>query len=223
MNSTTNYTQGKWSQEEDSQLRLAIENLGEKQWNLISLRVPGRSPVQCLHRWTKVLRPGLIKGSWAKEEDFLLSSWVQENGANNWAGCAKIITGRNGKQCRERWYNNLDPNIIKGQWTKVEDQLIFHFVKTMGPRWSMIAQALPGRTENSIKNRYYLAVKKQKKSENVKECDLAKEKLIEELELTQNALVFNKFVEECRELISLKTRHEESMNQFKAFQQVLTN
>ena len=28
-----------------------------------------RSDVQCLHRWQKVLRPGLVKGPWTKEED----------------------------------------------------------------------------------------------------------------------------------------------------------
>lgn len=29
--------------------------------------LPGRTDVQCLHRWQKVLNPELIKGSWTKE------------------------------------------------------------------------------------------------------------------------------------------------------------
>lgn len=29
--------------------------------------VPGRSDVQCLHRWQQVLHPDLVKGPWSKE------------------------------------------------------------------------------------------------------------------------------------------------------------
>lgn len=29
--------------------------------------IPGRSDVQCLHRWQKVLNPDLVKGPWTKE------------------------------------------------------------------------------------------------------------------------------------------------------------
>jgi len=36
-----------------------------------------------------------------------------------------IIKGRSGKQCRERWFNNLNPNVKKGNWTAEEDQIIF--------------------------------------------------------------------------------------------------
>jgi hypothetical protein len=28
---------------------------------------PGRTDVQCLHRWQKVLNPELVKGPWSKE------------------------------------------------------------------------------------------------------------------------------------------------------------
>lgn len=36
-------------------------------WKKISEHVPGRSDVQCLHRWQKVLNPKLLKGPWTKE------------------------------------------------------------------------------------------------------------------------------------------------------------
>lgn len=29
--------------------------------------LPGRTDVQCLHRWQKVLKPDLVKGPWSKE------------------------------------------------------------------------------------------------------------------------------------------------------------
>jgi hypothetical protein len=34
------------------------------------------------------------------------------------------VTGRSGKQCRERWHNQLDPNIKKDGWTDEEDRVL---------------------------------------------------------------------------------------------------
>jgi hypothetical protein len=60
---------GKWIDEEDESLRRAVEYYGEKHWRLVSHHVPGRTPIQCLHRWSKILRPGLVKGPWSLAED----------------------------------------------------------------------------------------------------------------------------------------------------------
>ena len=34
------------------------------------------------------------------------------------------LKGRSGKQCRERWHNQLDPSIKKEQWTEEEDRIL---------------------------------------------------------------------------------------------------
>lgn len=73
-----------------------------------------RSDVQCLHRWQKVLRPGLVKGPWTQEEDDIIIQCM-EQGIVKWSEVAERIEGRIGKQCRERWYNHLDPTIRKGR------------------------------------------------------------------------------------------------------------
>ena len=39
---------------------------------LVASKVAGRSHTQCLQRWTKVLAPGLVRGSWSDLEDALL-------------------------------------------------------------------------------------------------------------------------------------------------------
>jgi hypothetical protein len=36
-------------------------------------------------------------------------------GAVSWASLAKDVPGRSGKQCRERWHNHLNPDIVKGR------------------------------------------------------------------------------------------------------------
>jgi Myb-like DNA-binding domain len=60
-------SRGKWTPEEDEILRNAVQQHGGKNWKKISDCLDGRTDVQCLHRWQKVLRPGLVKGPWTKE------------------------------------------------------------------------------------------------------------------------------------------------------------
>ena len=60
-------------------------------------------------------------GPWQEEEDEKLLEWVKNNGPCKWSICAENIQGRSGKQCRERWFNNLNPNVKKGGWTQQED------------------------------------------------------------------------------------------------------
>ena len=121
----------KWTAEEDDLLRKYVLIYGEKQWRKIAEHIPGRTSIQCLHRWTKILRPGLVKGPWSAEEDEKLIAWVKAEGPNKWAQAAALIPGRSGKQCRERWFNNLNPNVKKGNWSKEEDELIFEDRKSV--------------------------------------------------------------------------------------------
>lgn len=166
---------GKWTDEEDNSLRSALKEYGERKWKMISKKVVGRSPIQCLHRWTKILKPGLIKGPWTAAEDEALIHWVEKQGPNKWAKCSKVISGRNGKQCRERWCNHLDPSIKKGGWSPEEDVIIFNVFQTIGPKWAFIAKYLQGRTENSIKNRFYSTIRKidnkKKATEEIQKID----------------------------------------------------
>lgn len=61
------FTRGSWTPDEDDLLRNAVELYGGRNWKRISEKIPDRTDVQCLHRWQKVLRPGLIKGPWTPE------------------------------------------------------------------------------------------------------------------------------------------------------------
>ncbi|GLE04763.1 hypothetical protein PINS_up013742 [Pythium insidiosum] len=143
----------RWSKQEDESLRLAVERSGERNWKAIAEQVPGRNHTQCLQRWTKVLKPGLIKGHWDPEEDAKLRELVAE-GKRNWGQVASLIPGRTSKQCRERWCNHLDPNINKGAYTEEEDRIILEMQAKLGNRWSIIAQQLKGRTEDAVKIRW---------------------------------------------------------------------
>lgn len=137
-----------------------METKGEKNWKDIATHVQGRNHTQCLQRWTKVLKPGLVKGHWTKNEDDILIGMVK-HGRKTWGQIANQINGRTyvcfirflksvdtiatirSKQCRERWCNHLDPQINKGAYTAEEDAVILDLQKELGNRWSYIANRLP--------------------------------------------------------------------------------
>ena len=155
-----------WTQEEDIILRSAVQKHGEKNWREIAEEVPDRNHLQCLQRWKKALKPGLVKGHWSKEEDnyLLLIMSDYEPGKWNWAKISLKIPGRNAKQCRERWFLNLDPSINRGPWTEQEDAMLLHYHKEFNGRWSLIAKELKGRTENSVKTRFHSLQRREVRS-----------------------------------------------------------
>jgi len=66
---------------------------------------------------------------------------------------------RSGKQCRERYINQLDPLIKKTVWTVEEDAIIKRVHFEIGKKWCRYMEQLPGRSDNAIKNRYHIISK----------------------------------------------------------------
>ena len=101
------------------------------------------------------------RGCWTQQEDDQLMSAVEQLGSKKWTDIARFVPSRTSKQCRERWFNRLRPDLKHEPFEPWEDHLIIQKQKEIGNRWAMIAKELPGRSTNSIKNRWYSALRTQ--------------------------------------------------------------
>ena len=100
------------------------------------------------------------KGPWLAAEDETLVYLVEKHGAHDWSFIAGHIPGRVGKQCRERYFNHLAPDVRKEAWTDAEDDAIVHAHHLVGNKWTQIAKSLQnGRSPNSVKNRWHSSLK----------------------------------------------------------------
>ena len=131
-------------------------------WNDIAENFDDRSAIDCLTQWQSISMPPVIKGkgSWTAEEDNILRDKRQLYG-RKWAKIASHLPGRQGKQCRERFVNHLDPELKKGEWTDDEEAILIALHETHGNRWANISKNLPGRSDNDVKNHWYSTIQRK--------------------------------------------------------------
>ncbi|XP_078543345.1 myb-related protein A isoform X7 [Lissotriton helveticus] len=93
---------------------------------------------------------------WTRDEDDRLKKLVEQNGTEDWAMIAGHLQNRSDVQCQHRWQKVLNPELIKGPWTKEEDQRVIELVQRYGPkRWSLIAKHLKGRIGKQCRERWH--------------------------------------------------------------------
>ncbi|KAK8267316.1 hypothetical protein V6Z12_D12G304700 [Gossypium hirsutum] len=144
-----------WTEEEDDQLRIAVEVFGESDWQSVASTLKGRTGTQCSNRWKKSLHPTRQRvGRWTRDEDKRLKVAVLLFGPKNWRKIAEVVPGRTQVQCRERWVNSLDPALNVGIWTEEEDSRLEAAIEEHGYCWSKVATCVASRTDNQCWRRW---------------------------------------------------------------------
>ncbi|CAK7329833.1 unnamed protein product [Dovyalis caffra] len=118
----------------------------------------GSASTEILH---KMVRPpccdklNVNRGLWTVEEDAKLLAHVAKHGTGNWTAVPKKAgLQRCGKSCRLRWTNYLRPDLKHDSFTPEEEEMIIRL-------HAAIAQQLPGRTDNDVKNYWNTRLRKK--------------------------------------------------------------
>ncbi|CAD8083685.1 unnamed protein product [Paramecium sonneborni] len=214
-----NSKRGAWTPCQDKFLNIAVLGLCLKhqqnpieltsqQWNEISNLFRFHNWKACRNRWLEESRK---KACWTPLEDKVLKQ-LQQFKPNKWCEIAidlmricKTPYIRQGKSCRDRWVNKLDPNIINNPWTKEEELLLFRETELRGKKWAEISSQVfqSQRTENNIKNRYYNIFKQAESQHTFGK--ITKEQ--------KNKILINSIIKQFEGAINYHKKQEETVEQ----------
>jgi Myb-like DNA-binding domain len=89
-------------------------------------------------------------------QDEILRKAVIQHKGKNWKKIAEQLVGRKDVQCLHRWQKVLNPELVKGPWTKEEDARVIELVGQYGAKqWSRIASRLKGRIGKQCRERWH--------------------------------------------------------------------
>ncbi|KAG6505110.1 hypothetical protein ZIOFF_037458 [Zingiber officinale] len=135
---------GPWTLEEDTLLVHCVACHGEGRWNLLArsagLKRTGKS---CRLRWLNYLKPDIKRGNLSLEEQLLILD------------------------LHSKWGNrySIGTEIIYRSFRRFPSLTNCAYPRLCASRWSRIAQHLPGRTDNEIKNYCRTRVQRQLKAD----------------------------------------------------------
>lgn len=92
---------------------------------------------------------------WTPEEDELLANIMKKTQVATWCSLLHHFPGKTAQQIAGRWEKVLNPSLVKGSWTREEDEIIVDFVTKNGPKnWVKLAECLPGRIGKQCRERW---------------------------------------------------------------------
>lgn len=89
-----------------------------------------------------------------KEDDNTIKHLYEDLGIRDWKQISENLPNRTSKTCHNRYINYLQTDLKTEDWSKEEDDHLLKLVEKYGNKWRIISEHLPGRSPNSIKNRF---------------------------------------------------------------------
>eukprot|EP00946_MAST-07B_sp_MAST-7B-sp1_P003709 g3709.t1 len=168
----------KWSPEEDAYILKCVKENGASKWKKMGIPI-NRTGAQCSQRWRKVLDPNVKRFvKWTPAEDAKLIQIHEEH--PNWTNkqVAELMPNRTPTQCHNRWNDKVNPALRWGDWSPVEDKIVWE-KRQLGHSWSKIVKENPelrDRAHVAVKNRWHSLelARKRKKNKNKKKKSMKK-------------------------------------------------
>jgi hypothetical protein len=93
---------GRFTPEEDGQLRRLVAELGPRTWSLVSSSMPGRTARDCRDRWRYYLSDENSHDPWTPEEDARLFEKIDQYG-RRWSQVSQDFPNRSDLAVKRRW------------------------------------------------------------------------------------------------------------------------
>ncbi|CAH2074475.1 unnamed protein product [Thlaspi arvense] len=170
MSSSSNPPDCSPDKEERSEMRIEIQCMENKQPTPASCSSASEGSANCFLKSPEITTPATAsptqrrtsgpmrraKGGWTPQEDETLRQAVDKYKGKRWKKVAEFFTDRTEVQCLHRWQKVINPALLKGPWTREEDDKIVELVGKYGPaKWSVIAGSLPGRIGKQCRERWH--------------------------------------------------------------------
>jgi hypothetical protein len=178
---------GRWTTDEDSTLKDAVEKHSGNNWIAIVALVPGQTKQQCLNRWHSALArksdettARVVK--WTKEEDGKLKDAVEKHNGKNREEISALVPGGRKEQCMRRWHNSLgsksdETTAHVGKLTKEEDSALKDAAeKHNGKDWAAISSLVLGRTKIQCQARWQYILDNKKNETTARTGKMDKKK-----------------------------------------------
>ena len=159
-----------WSLEEDTAILESVQQFGAR-WRVIAAMLPGRSDDAVRNRWNR-LQEQMREGTNHEPTDSMGGADVYVHiptGEKRKEGykCSKCGQPKRNHVCTRPdmptatakrnavLARDEAADKVRVSWSREEDMTIRSCVQRVGPRWSLIAQELRGRTEHAVRNRWH--------------------------------------------------------------------
>ncbi len=136
-----------WNEDEDRKLARLVERIGKKDWCMVASVMEGRTARQCRERYCNHVDEAITRGVFSCKSPPARARRAKSR-------CVAMVDG--GSLCCAARMGAADValNRCAGPWTAQEDAVIIDAQARLGNKWIDVAALLPGRTANSIKNRW---------------------------------------------------------------------
>jgi hypothetical protein len=107
-----------------------------------------------------------VRNLWNKDQDAQLASLVSTYGNDNWSTISVALNFgfpnqvKSPQQCCKRWREILEIENDRKEWTEEDELRMIIAHKKYKNRWASISESLKGRSNNTIKNKFYSVFRK---------------------------------------------------------------